>query len=104
MLLFVGLGDPSAGGAYQAQLLPAFWRSIGGLLLNRAGANAVRRIIYFDGVGVTGEVLLVAGYVLVGTVVTLAASSHRRARGGPPGKTMTGSSPSPRTASPTQTA
>lgn len=80
VLLFVVLGNPSAGGAYQAQLLPTFWREIGGLLPNGAGTDAVRRIVYFGGAGVAGEVLLVLGYVLVGVVVTVLASAHRPAR------------------------
>lgn len=78
VLLFVVLGNPSAGGAYQAQLLPTFWRSIGGLLPNGAGTDAVRRIIYFSSTGVATEVLLIVAYALVGTLATLAASSHRR--------------------------
>ena len=78
VLLFVVLGNPSAGGAYQAQLLPAFWRSIGGLLPNGAGTDAVRRIVYFGSTGVAGEALLVAAYVLAGAVVTLLASARRR--------------------------
>ena len=77
VLLFVVLGNPSAGGAYQSQLLPSFWRSIGGLLPNGAGTDAVRRVVYFGSTGVTGEALLIAGYVLAGLAVTLLASSRR---------------------------
>jgi hypothetical protein len=35
VLLFVVLGNPSAGGAYQRELLPGFWRTIGGALPKR---------------------------------------------------------------------
>ncbi len=74
VLLFVVLGNPSAGGAYQNPLLPAFWRSIGGALPNGAGTDAVRRISYFAGTGTTPEVLLIVGYVLAGAVATLLAA------------------------------
>lgn len=81
VLLFVVLGNPSAGGAYQTQLLPAFWRHVGGWIPNGAGTDAVRRIVYFAANGVAGEVWLVAAYVVVGAAVTMAASlrSARRA-------------------------
>jgi len=80
VLLFVVLGNPSAGGAYQSQLLPAFWRTVGGWIPNGAGTDAVRRIVYFGGHGVAGEVALVAAYAVAGVVVTLAASVLRRRR------------------------
>ncbi len=79
VLLFVVLGNPSAGGAYQAQLLPAFWRTIGRLLPNGAGTDAVRRIVYFGSVGVGREVLLITGWALAGVAVALLAASHRTA-------------------------
>lgn len=85
VLVFVVLGNPSAGGAYQTQLLPGFWRTIGGALPNGAGTDAIRRIVYFDGAGTTGEVLLVAAYVLAGVAVTMLASVLiARRRGGAP--------------------
>jgi hypothetical protein len=80
VLLFVVLGNPSAGGAYQTALLPGFWRGIGGALPNGAGTDAIRRIVYFGGTGTTAEVLLVAGYVVVGVAVTLLAARLLRPR------------------------
>ncbi|MFT4081230.1 MAG: DUF3533 domain-containing protein [Nocardioides sp.] len=81
VLLFVVLGNPSAGGAYQSQLLPEFWRAVGGWIPNGAGTDAVRRIVYFGGHGIAGELWLVAGYVVVGAAITMLASlrhAHRR--------------------------
>lgn len=49
VLVFVVLGNPSAGGSYPAALLPAFWRAIGGALPNGAGTTAVRNVVYFGG-------------------------------------------------------
>ena len=52
VLVFVILGNPTAGGAYQAQLLPPFWRALGGVLPNGAGTETIRRIVYFGGQGI----------------------------------------------------
>ncbi len=82
VLLFVVLGNPSAGGAYQTQLLPTFWRAIGGALPNGAGTDAIRRVTYFGGAGITGEVVLIAGYVLAGATVTMLASLRLSGRRG----------------------
>ena len=74
VLVFVVLGNPSAGGAYQAGLLPAFWRAIGNALPNGAGTDAVRRIVYFGGHGIGGHLAVIAGYAVAGVIVTLAGS------------------------------
>ena len=80
VLVFVVLGNPSAGGAYSAELLPPFWRTIGGWIPNGAGTAAVRKIVYFDSAGILGNVLVVALWGVVGVLVTLVASTlmHRR--------------------------
>jgi hypothetical protein len=81
VLVFVVLGNPSAGGAYQGPVLPPFWRVIGPALPNGAGTDAVRRVVYYAAHGATGPVLLVAAYVVAGAAVALAGSvlHHRRA-------------------------
>lgn len=84
VLLFVVLGNPSAGGAYQYELLPRLWRSVGDALPNGAGTSALREIVYFGGHGAAGHVWLIAAYALVGAVVTLlAAARHRGEHLGP---------------------
>lgn len=70
ILLFVVLGNPSAGGAYPAELLPSFWRSIGPWLPPGAATDAIRGIIYFDSAGVTASALVLAGYAVIGVVFT----------------------------------
>jgi len=77
VLLFVVLGNPSAGGAYQWQLLPALWRGVGPWLPNGAGTDAVRRIVYFAGHGIGVELVVVAGYAVAGALVTLVAVARR---------------------------
>jgi hypothetical protein len=79
ILLFVILGNPSAGGAYPAPLLPPFWAAIGPWLPPGAGTDAVRGIVYFDGAGAGRACLVLAGYALVGLVATLAGSGRRTA-------------------------
>jgi len=81
VLLFVVLGNPSAGGAYQAPL-PGFWRTLSPLLPNGAGTSAVRRIVYFAGADVSGQVLLIAAYAALGAVVTMAAALRAAATAG----------------------
>ena len=51
ILVFVVLGNPSAGGAYPAQLLPPFWSAIGPWLPPGAATGAIRGIVYFGGAG-----------------------------------------------------
>ncbi|RBY97681.1 DUF3533 domain-containing protein [Blastococcus sp. TF02-8] len=81
ILLFVILGNPSAGGAYPAPLLPPFWAAIGPWLPPGAGTDAVRGIVYFAGAGVGRDLLVLAAYALVGTVATLLGSGRGAARG-----------------------
>ena len=80
VLVFVVLGNPSAGGAYSAELLPPFWRTIGDWIPTGAGTAAVRRVVYFDSAGILGNVLVIALWAVVGVLVTLVASTlmHRR--------------------------
>jgi hypothetical protein len=80
VLVFVVLGNPSAGGAYQTSLLPPFWRAISGLLPNGAGTDTVRRIVYFDSSGIARHLVVIAIYVVAGVVVTLLGSAGLRRR------------------------
>lgn len=73
ILLFVVLGNPSAGGAYQTEMLPGLWRTIGPLLPNGAGTDAVRQVVYFGG-DVASQLLIIAGYAAIGAAVTAFAA------------------------------
>jgi hypothetical protein len=83
VLLFVVLGNPSAGGAYQAALLPPFWRALSGALPNGAGVDAVRRVVYFGAHDIGGDLLVIALYLAGGVVVTMLGSRHRERRAAP---------------------
>jgi hypothetical protein len=83
VLVFVILGNPSAGGAYQPALLPPFWRALHGVLPNGAGTDAVRRIVYFGSEGIGGPVAVLVAWSVAGILLTLGASalvSRRRKR------------------------
>ncbi len=84
VLVFVILGNPSAGGAYQTSLLPPFWRALSDALPNGAGTDAVRRIVYLGSSGITGHLVVIATFVVAGAVVTAAGSHlhHRRVQPG----------------------
>ncbi|MFT4262618.1 MAG: DUF3533 domain-containing protein [Nocardioides sp.] len=89
VLLFVVIGNPSAGGAFQWELLPGFWRVVGPWLPNGAGTEAIRRIVYFGGTSTGGHVAVIAGYAVLGTVVTLLASRRLASRTGATGASAT---------------
>ena len=86
VLVFVILGNPSAGGAYQPPMLPPFWRAISTALPNGAGVDGVRRIVYFGSHGITGYLIVIGSYAVAGAAVAIAASriQRRRVLGGQP--------------------
>ncbi len=71
VLLFVVLGNPSAGGAFQLDLLPPFWRAIGYAIPTGAGTDTVRRIVYFGSNGITGHLLVIAAWAVAGVSCAL---------------------------------
>lgn len=66
VLVFVVLGNPSAGGAYQPALLPPFWRALNYALPNGAGTDTVRSIAYVGGHNITGHLIVIASYAAAG--------------------------------------
>ncbi|MFJ8648147.1 DUF3533 domain-containing protein [Streptomyces sp. NPDC093546] len=83
VLLIVIAGNPSAGGAFPAPMLPDFWRAIGPGLPPGAGTWAARSIAYFKGNAVSGPAQVLAIWALIGTVITLVASAVRREKNMP---------------------
>ena len=76
VLIFVVAGNPSAGGAYQAQLLPGFFRVISPAIPNGAGVDTVRRVVYFAGQGITGHLLVISAWIVAGAAVAVIASAR----------------------------
>jgi hypothetical protein len=90
LILFVVLGNPSAGGAYPPPLLPGFWRAISGALPNGAGVQALRHIVYFGSHGISGNLIVIAVYVAIAIAIGVTGSSvlARRAAAGKPAATL----------------
>ncbi|MEU8622361.1 DUF3533 domain-containing protein [Streptomyces sp. NPDC048623] len=78
ILLIVVAGNPSAGGAFPLPMLPPFWKAIGPALPPGAGTWAARSIAYFKGNDMTGAMLVLSAWAVVGTAVTLVMSSLKR--------------------------
>ncbi|TDC85017.1 DUF3533 domain-containing protein [Actinomadura sp. 7K507] len=71
ILVFVVLGNPSAGGPWPLEFLPPFWRAIGPWLPNWAGTEAVRDAVYFDGHDLARPLIVLAVYAVAGAVLFL---------------------------------
>jgi hypothetical protein len=81
VLLFVVLGNPSAGGVYPPPMMPPFWRAIGPWLPNGAATTVTRSVTYFDGAAITGPLLVLSAWAVAGAAVTLIAAGIKP-RGG----------------------
>lgn len=77
ILMFVVLGNPSAGGAYPAPLLPPFWAAIGPWLPPGSATSAIRGIIYFGSAGLAPAATVLAAYAAVGVGLTYAGTPRR---------------------------
>ncbi|MGW7541383.1 ABC transporter permease [Streptomyces sp. NPDC054770] len=80
IVLFVVMGNPSAGGAYPATLLPPFWRTVGQWLPPGAGTTAVRNTVYFSAHAIARPLWVLAGYAVLGTAAAVTASALRLRR------------------------
>ena len=76
ILLFVVLGNPSSGGPFAPELLPGFWRTIGGALPPGASVSAVRDVAYFPAAAIGGSLLVLAAWALAGAVAALALGAR----------------------------
>ncbi|MER8183689.1 DUF3533 domain-containing protein [Kitasatospora sp. NPDC094015] len=77
VLVFVVLGNPSAGGVFPPPLMPPFWRAIGAWIPNGAGTDVARSIAYFGSTDITVPLLVLAAWAVLGVAVTLAAVARR---------------------------
>ncbi|GAA2812205.1 DUF3533 domain-containing protein [Kitasatospora paracochleata] len=77
VLVFVVLGNPSAGGVFPPPLLPTFWRAIGAWIPNGAGTDAARSIAYLGSTNLTVPILVLAAWAMVGVMITLGTSAGR---------------------------
>jgi len=80
VLVFVVLGNPSAGGVFPPPMIPAFWRAIGPWLPNGAATTVTRSIAYFGGTQITGPLLVLAVWAVLGTAIALVFTRMRPGR------------------------
>jgi hypothetical protein len=77
LLAFVVVGNPASGGTSAPQLLPGFWREISQTLPPGAANTAMRDVVYFQGHGAGGGVLVLVTYAALGAAATIAAYKLR---------------------------
>jgi hypothetical protein len=80
MVVFIILGNSSAGGPYQLTFAPGFWRAIGPYLPQGAGLSALRGAVYFDGTNIGGRLVVLTVYGAVGSIVCIAIGKRRGPR------------------------
>ncbi|MBO1753959.1 DUF3533 domain-containing protein [Allobranchiibius sp. CTAmp26] len=76
ILLFVVLGNPSAGGAYGYELLPTLWRVVGRWLPNGAGVDSIRSIVYLGGDSLGLHLGVLAWWLLLGLLSFFLVSNN----------------------------
>jgi ABC-2 family transporter protein len=72
ILVFVILGNSASGGPFARPLLPGLWRTIGGVLPPGASVDLTRSVLFFDGARITGPILVLVGWAVLGTLLALA--------------------------------
>jgi uncharacterized phage infection (PIP) family protein YhgE len=74
VFVFVVLNIPSAGGAYDTHLTPAFFATLHDVWPGAALVTALREVVYFGGDGVGGQIAVIAAWGVVGAVLFAASS------------------------------
>jgi ABC-2 family transporter protein len=72
ILVFVILGNSASGGPFARPLLPGVWRTIGGLLPPGASVDLTRSALFFNGARITGPILVLVGWAVLGALLALA--------------------------------
>ncbi|MYS22803.1 Protein of unknown function [Streptomyces sp. DvalAA-14] len=83
VLIFVVLGNPSAGGVIPSALLPPFWRAIGPAFPNGAGVTLVRNYAYFGGHHTSTAWWVLSGWAAGGVLLSAAVSYRRQSKFAP---------------------
>jgi hypothetical protein len=66
VLILLVIFGYSASGATGTQLLPGYWQNIGAWLLPRYAVQLYQNTLYFGGHNITGAILALAAYALIG--------------------------------------
>jgi hypothetical protein len=72
ILVFVILGNSASGGPFARPLLPGLWRTIGGVLPPGASVDLARSALFFNGARITGPILVLVAWAILGTLLALA--------------------------------
>jgi hypothetical protein len=78
ILVFVIVGNPSAGGPFPAELLPGFWRTVGPFIPTGAATTAIRDVAYFPDASIAGPLLVLLVWLAAGALVALLLGGRRR--------------------------
>jgi hypothetical protein len=78
--MFLVIGNPASGGSSAPEMLPSFWRHLSQLLPPGAANTAMHDVVYFHGHGMTGALLVLAAYTILGIIVVLTVSIVRARR------------------------
>jgi hypothetical protein len=78
LVVFVVIGDPSAGGSTAPQLLPDPWRAISQALPPGAAVTAMRDVVYFQAYGATRALLTLGAYAVLGAIGAVTADRLRK--------------------------
>lgn len=89
IIVFVILGNPSAGGAFGPNVLPEFYAAVGRWITPGIGTEGVRSIVYFAGTGLGQPALALAVYSVIG-IALLFGFTARRARSSRSAEASTG--------------
>jgi hypothetical protein len=71
ILIFVVLGNPSAGGAYAGELLPGIWRILGQLIPTGAATTGIRNVVYFPDASIAGPLAVLLIWFGVAAAVAI---------------------------------
>lgn len=77
IIVFVILGNPSAGGAFGPYVLPEFYSAVGRWITPGVGTEGVRSIVYFSGTGLGQPALALALYSVIGVGLLFAFTKSR---------------------------
>ncbi len=77
ILLFVVIGNPSAGGASAYELVPEPWQTVGPLLPNGAATTALRDLAYFPDASIGGPLLVLLAWALIASLLAFLIGARR---------------------------
>ncbi|WMN01747.1 hypothetical protein QIE55_31070 [Rhodococcus erythropolis] len=77
MTVAIFLNFPSSGGAIPAQFLPLFWEFLHHFWIGSGAMQSIRSVIYFDGAGLGGGLLILGSWAAVGLVLILLVSLRK---------------------------